>query len=192
MRRIVLSLAVAVSAALTACSGGGQVLGTGNNDPERVVISLPSQLNVARVLAGGSMVLSATDVKDGNLNGVIYNNTFTWHAAIVNGASYPTTNFGQSGTLKPCAAVTLPGSTTAYAPDYTRFLTVDPANSANVTFNPPATIPASPVGAPTIANPPGTPATPLNAYCAVVTATAVNGKVGSIVVAIVSPASPQQ
>jgi hypothetical protein len=188
MRRIVLSLAVAASAVLTACSGGGQVLGTGNNDPERVIISVASQINVARVLAGSPMVLSATDVKGGDTNGVIYNNTFTWHAAIVNGASYPTTNFGQSGTTKPCAAVTLPGSTTPFAPDYTPFLTVDPSNSANVTFTPPAAIP----GSPTIANPPGTAATPLNAYCAVVTATAVNGVVGSIVVAIVNPATPQQ
>lgn len=192
MRRIVLSLAVVASAALTACSGGGQVLGTGNNNPERVIISLPSQLNVARVLAGGSMALSATAVKDGDLNGVIYNNTFTWHATIVNGATYPTTDFGQSGTLKPCAVVSLPGGTTPYAPDYSQFLTVDPSNSANVTFKPPATIPASPVGAAVIANPAGTAATPLDAYCAIITATAVNGTIGTIVVAIVNPATPQQ
>jgi hypothetical protein len=192
MRRIVLSLAVAASAALTACTGGGQVLGTGANNPDVVIISVAGQVNVPRVLAGNPIVLSAQDVKNPNLNGAIYNNTFTWHAAIVNGPSYPTSTGGPSGTTKPCATVLLPGSTTPYAPDYTSFLTLDPSNSANVTFTPPATIPAAPTGAPTIANPPGTPATPLNAYCAIITATAVNNVVGSIVVAIVSPGSPQQ
>jgi hypothetical protein len=191
MRRIVLSLAVALSGALTACSGGGQVLGTGGNDPDHVIISVGGQVNIARVNAGSPLILSAQDVK-GNQNGAIYNNTFTWRAAIVNGPSYPTTTFGQSGTLKPCALVTLAGSTTPYAPDYTTFLTFDPSNSANVTFTPPATIPAAATGAPTIANPAGTAATPLDAYCAVITATAPNGTVGSIVVAITNPAAPQQ
>jgi hypothetical protein len=186
MRRIVLSLAVAASAALTACTGGGQVLGTGGNNPDRVIVSVAGQLNVARVLAGSPIVLSAQDVKDNQLNGAIYNNTFKWHAAIVNGSTYPTTDFGQSGTTKPCATVLLPGSTTPYAPDYTSFLTLDPSNSANVTFTPPATIPPAATGAPTLSPPTG------NAYCAIVTATAVNGTVGSIVVAIVSPGSPQQ
>ena len=191
MRRIVLSLAVACSAALTACSGGGQVLGTGGTSPDHVVISVAGQLNVPRVNAGSPLVLSAVGVK-GSQNGAVYTSTFTWHAAIINGQSYPTTNFGQSGTLKPCAVVSLPGGTTPYAPDYSQFLTVDPSNSANVTFKPPATIPASPVGAAVIANPAGTAATPLDAYCAIITATAVNGTIGTIVVAIVNPATPQQ
>jgi hypothetical protein len=186
MRRIVLSLAVAASAALTACSGGGQVLGTGNNDPDHVIVSVIGQVNVARVLAGSSMVLSAQGVKDGNFNGAIYNNTFTWHAAVVNGATYPTTTFGQSGTTKPCATVTLGTSTTPFAPDYTQFLTVDPANSANVTFKPPAAIPI-PAGVPAVTLTPSA-----NAYCAIVTATAVNGVVGSLIVAVVNPATPQQ
>jgi hypothetical protein len=185
MRRIVLSLAVAASALLTACSGGGQVLGTGNNDPDRVIVSVAGQLNLARVLAGSSTQISAQDVK-GQHNGAIYNNTFTWHAAIINGATYPTTDFNQSGTLKPCATVTLGTSTTPFAPDFTQFLTVDPANSANVTFNVPAVIPV-PTGAPAAVLTPSA-----NAYCVIVTATAVNGVVGSLTVAVVNPASPQQ
>lgn len=185
MRRIVLSLAIAASVSLTACSGGGTVLGTSTNNPNRIIVSVPGQLNVARVLAGSSMVLSATATKDGDYNGVIAMNSFTWHAAIVNGQSYPTTNFGQSGTLKACATVTYPSSTTGYLPDYTQFLTVDPSNPGNVTFAPPATIPATPLG-------PAALSTTANAYCAIVTATAPNGVVGSIVVAIVSPANPTQ
>jgi hypothetical protein len=185
MRRIVLSLAVACSAALTACSGGGQVLGTGGTDPDHVVISVAGQLNVARVNAGSPLTLSAVGVK-GSQNGAIYTSTFTWHAAIINGQSYPTTNFGQSGTLKPCATVS--SGTTPYTPDYTTYLTFDAANPANVTFTPPALIPP-PAGST------GAVATPLptaNAYCAVVTAKAANGATGSIIVAIVNPATPQE
>ncbi|HTJ28131.1 MAG TPA: hypothetical protein VMA36_18380 [Candidatus Limnocylindria bacterium] len=181
MRSIVLSLAVALSATLTACSGGGQVLGTGGNDPDHVLISVAGQLNVARVNAGSSLILSAQDVK-GEQNGAIYNNTFTWHAALATAtSSYPTTAFGTSGTEKPCATATLAGSTAPYTPDYTPYLRPDTSNPANVVFTPPATIPGSP-----------TLSTTANAYCAIVTATATNGVIGTIIVAIVNPSSPQQ
>jgi hypothetical protein len=180
MRRIVLSLAVALSAALTACSQGGQVLGTGGNDAERVILSVAGQINVARVNAGDKIIISAQDVR-GEANGAIYNNSFTWRAQLATGtSSYPTTAFGPSGTQKACATATLAGST--YTPDFTPFLTVAAANPANVTFTPPAQVPGSPTFTPPLTS---------NAYCVIVTATSSNNVNGTIVVAITNPALPQ-
>ena len=184
MRRIVLSLALAASAALAACSGGGQVLSTGGSGSDRVFISTGGQSNIPRVLAGSSIALSAVALR-GSQNGVVTNNAFVWHAAIVNDVSYTANTLG--GT-KTCAAVTsgpaATGPFSPYAPDYGSYLTVDPTNSANVTFSPPQTIPV-----PTGSFLGSLSAT--NAYCAIVTATQ-GSTTGSQVIAIVNPALPQQ
>ncbi len=184
MRRIVLSLAVALSAALAACSGGGQVLSTGGSGSDRILITTGGQSNVPRVLAGSSIALSALALR-GSQNGVVEKNTFTWNAAIVNDVSYTANVLG--GT-KTCAAVTsataAAGPFSPYAPDYSIYVTIDPSNEANVIFSPPLTIPVpagSFLGALSAAN----------AYCAIITATQ-GSTTGSQIVSIVNPALPQQ
>ncbi|MEA2663654.1 MAG: hypothetical protein QOI11_598 [Candidatus Eremiobacteraeota bacterium] len=184
MRRIVLSLAVAASAALAACSGGGQVLSTGGSGADRIFISTGGQSNIPRVLAGSGIALSALALR-GSQNGVVGKNTFTWRAAIVNDVSYTANTLG--GT-KACAAVTsstaAAGPFTPYAPDYSIYIAIDPVNEANIIFQPPLTIPV----------PAGSflgPLSTTNAYCAIVSATQ-GATTGSQVVAIVNPSFPQQ
>jgi hypothetical protein len=184
MRRIVLSLAVALSAALAACSGGGQVLSTGGSGSDRILITTGGQSNIPRVLAGSGIALSALALR-GSQNGVVENNKFTWHAAIVNDVSYTANTLG--GT-KPCAAVTsataAAGPFSPYAPDYSIFIAIDPVNESNVIFEPPLTIPI----------PAGSflgPLSAASAYCAIITATQ-GSTTGSQIVSIVNPALPQQ
>jgi hypothetical protein len=184
MRRILLSLALAASAALAACSGGGSVLSSGDSGPDHIIITTGGQSNVPRVLAGSGIALSALAVR-GSQNGVLGNNHFIWHAAIVNGASYTSNT---DGGQKACGAVTsataAAGPFTPFAPDYSIFVTIDPVNEANIIFEPPLSIPVSAgsfLG----------PLSATSAYCAVVTAT--QGSVtGSLIVAIVNPQLPQQ
>lgn len=186
MRRIVLSLAVAASAVLAACSGGGSVLSTGGGttSPDRIIITTGGQSNVLRVLAGSSIALSAQAVR-GSQNGVLGNNAFIWHAAIVNGATYTTNT---DGGQKPCGAVTsaaaAAGPFSPYAPDYSIYVTIDPTNEANIIFSPPLAIP---VASGTFLG----PLSAANAYCAVISATQ-GGTTGAVVVAIVNPQLPQQ
>jgi hypothetical protein len=184
MRRIVLSLAVALSAALAACSGGGQVLSTGGSGSDRILITTGGQSNIPRVLAGSGIALSALALR-GSQNGVVDKNTFIWHAAIVNDVSYTANTLG--GT-KTCAAVTsataAAGPFSAYAPDYSIYIAIDPTNESNVIFEPPLTIPV----------PAGSflgPLSAANAYCAIITATQ-GSTTGSQIVSIVNPALPQQ
>ena len=188
MRRFVPTLAVLGAAALSACSGGGSVLNFGSNTPPNgIQVTTVGQTNVARVLAGSSIVFSAQLL--GSQGGTLSNNAFKWSAALTTSGLYPVTSLGAT---KPCATPSLttpPASAVAYAPDYTAFLVVDPTNQANVTFTPPLTIPA-PAGSTTgvLAG-----STSANAYCAVVNASTPDGiTVGSITVAIVNPASPLQ
>jgi hypothetical protein len=184
MRRFALSLAVVASAALAACSGGGQVLSTGGSGSDRILVTIGGQSNVARVLAGSSIALSAQAVR-GSQNGTVGNNAFVWHAAIVNDVSYTVNTLG--GT-KPCAAVTsataAAGPFTPFAPDYSIYIAIDPTNEANVIFSPPLSIPV-PAGSFL-----GT-LSATNAYCAIVSATQ-GSTTGSQVVAIVNPQLPQQ
>jgi hypothetical protein len=184
MRRFALSLAVVASAALAACSGGGQVLSTGGSGSDRILVTTGGQSNVARVLAGSSIALSAQAVR-GSQNGTVGNNAFVWHAAIVNDVSYTVNTLG--GT-KPCAAVTsataAAGPFTPFAPDYSIYIAIDPTNEANVIFSPPLSIPV-PAGSFL-----GT-LSATNAYCAIVSATQ-GSTTGSQVVAIVNPQLPQQ
>lgn len=184
MRRFVLSLAVAASATLAACSGGGQVLSTGGSGADRIFISTGGQSNVPRVLAGSGIALSAIALR-GSQNGTVQNNQFTWRAAIVNDVSYTANTLG--GT-KACAAVTsgaaAAGPFSPYAPDYSIFVTIDPSNESNIIFSPPLTIPV----------PTGSflgPLSATNAYCAIISATQ-GSTTGSQVVSIVNPQLPQQ
>ncbi len=185
MRRIVLSLAVAVSAALAACTGGGQVLSTGGGTAsDHIIITTGGQSNVLRVLAGSGIALSAVAVR-GSQNGVVGDNKFIWHAALINGATYTSNTLGGQ---KPCASVTsstsAAGPFTDYSPDYSVAVAIDPVNEANIIFEPPLLIPV----------PAGSflgPLSAASAYCAIITATQ-NGTTGSAIVAIVNPQIPQQ
>lgn len=170
--------------ALSACSGSGGALNTGKPSTTGIVITSGGQVNVARVLAGSGIALSAV-ATSGSQNGAIGNNKFIWHATLVNGASYAS---DQAGGTKPCASVTVgnaaAGPFAPYAPDYSAAVAIDPVNEANIIFIPPLTIPYAA----------GTFPGPLNtatAYCAIVTATQ-GGVTGSIVVAIVDPQFPLQ
>jgi hypothetical protein len=188
MRRIAMSLAVIVSSALTACSGGGTVFDTGgsNNTPDRVLVTVVSPTNIARVLPGASLAISAQGVK-GSQNGYLTGSDIAWTAAVATSGQYPVNS---GGVTKPCVAptITFPGaSAVAYAPDLTNFITVDPTNNANIIFTPPTTLPL-PSGAPagtTVAPPTGS-----NPYCVAVTATSkLNaGAQGTLIVAVVNPA----
>ncbi|GAC1578660.1 MAG: hypothetical protein NVS3B7_12380 [Candidatus Elarobacter sp.] len=184
MRRFVLTFAAAASLALGACSGGGSVLSSGTGGADHIIIVTGGSSNVPRVLAGGAIALSAVSVR-GSQNGILGNNRFIWHASLVNDATYPVNALGGQ---KPCARVTSApspaGPFTAYTPDYSIAVAIDPVNEANIIFEPPLTIPV----------PAGTflgPLSAASAYCAIITATQ-GGTTGSLIVAIVNPQIPQQ
>jgi hypothetical protein len=183
MRRIVLSLAVLGAASLSACSGGGSVLNAaGANSPDNVILTVVGAANVARVLPGAGLPISAVAV-NGSQNGVLSNNRFTWTAALVTSGSYTVNTTGQT---KACAQVlqtSTGGTATPYAADFSIYITIEPTNEANIIFYPPTIIPA-PAGSTITTNYP---------YCVVVSATAVGGSaVGSITVAVVNPQNPEQ
>ncbi|MBV8581881.1 MAG: hypothetical protein JO225_14715 [Candidatus Eremiobacteraeota bacterium] len=186
MRRIVLSLAALGAIALSACSGGGSVLSFSNSStPDRTLVEVVGTTNIARVLPGNSLPLSAVGAR-GPANGYVGGNSFTWSAALVTSGQYP---INTGGVMKACSAVTITQSGTVvnYTTDFTQYLTIDPTNTANVIFTPPTSIPI-PVGA-TQLTLPGT-----NPYCVVVSATPVGGSqanTGSITVAVVNPAGPE-
>ena len=201
MRRFVLSLAAVLSVALSACSnsGGGSVLGFGgdNPSPDHVIITVAAPSNIARVLPGAGLALSATQVH-GSQNGLLSGNNYRWSAALTTGDSYIFNTFGQT---KPCASntVTFPGppvSTVPYTADFGIYIAIDPVNEANIIFFPPTILPV-PTGA--------TSVTPVYPYC--VTISAEPGKItgsglgttfqptgppGSITVAVVNPQNPLQ
>ena len=192
MRRIVLSLAVLGAASLGACSGGGTVLnGSGANKPTAVIVTTQGSANVARVLPGASIPISALAVSGGQ-NGVLSNNRFIWSAALVTSGSYVANT---TGLTKPCAQVIYTpagGTATPLAQDFSVYVTIDPVNESNIIFSPPATIPL-PTGAPA-----GSTITTNFPYCVVVSATALDSggnptsAVGSITVAVVNPQNPEQ
>lgn len=184
MRGIVKTSAVALSVlALGACSGGGSVLSSGGNTIDRTIVTVQGGSNIARVLPGASIAISAVGVR-GSQNGVVSNNRFTWSAAVTTGGQYVANT---DGTTKPCGGLTFTptgGSAVTYLPDFSIYVTIDPSNEANIIFTPPTTVP---VTGGTVATSFPTP------YCVVVTATPVgggSGNSGSITVAVVSPAAP--
>lgn len=195
-RRFVLSLAAVSSAALLgACSGGGSVLSFDNNStPDHVIVSVQGTTNVARVLPGAGLPLSATAVR-GSQNGTLDINTFRWSAALTTGQQYPFNTFGQT---KPCQNVniTFPGpppSTVPYLADFGIYIAIDPTNEGNIEFIPPTIIPA----------PTGTVITPNFPYCVIVNAQGGHitgtglgttftpiGQPGSLLVVVASPQNP--
>ena len=192
MRRFVLSFAAALSAlALTAC--GGTALNTTHNPvPTAVLVSVASPLNIASVLPGAGIALSAVQV-NGSQNGVLSGNRYTWSATVTSGQQYA---YNASGQTKPCGSLTSTtgGVTTPYTPDYSIYITIDPSNEANVIFTPPRVIGAAA----------GTTITVTYPYCVTVTAQAVEsidpvtfatlstGPSGSITVAVADPQNPLQ
>jgi hypothetical protein len=195
MRRIVLSLAVLGAASLGACSGGGSVLNSvGANSPDKVILTVVGSANVARVLPGAGLPISAVAVS-GSQNGVLSNNNFRWSAMMVTSGSY---TFNTTGQTKACAQVLQTptgGTATPYAADFGIYIAIDPVNEANILFIPPTIIPA-PAGSTIATHYP---------YCVVVTAMAgtitgtglntkfvPSGAVGSITVAVVDPQNPEQ
>jgi hypothetical protein len=205
MRRFVLSLAVMGAAALVACSGGGSVLSfdNGGGSPDRVIVTVVGPTNIARVLPGAGLALSAVGTR-GSQNGTTVNNSFRWSAALVTSGTY---TFNADGQTRPCQQLVFQpfpfpaGSTPTpapipYAADFSIYVTIDPTNESNIIFSPPIAVPnPGPASPPLPATPPpgaGSLATNFP-YCVVVSATNRNsGAVGSITVAVVNPAAPQQ
>ncbi|HYW54745.1 MAG TPA: hypothetical protein VE826_12300 [Dongiaceae bacterium] len=198
MRRIVQSFAVIGLLALGACGGGGSVLSFDTNtNPDRVIVTTVGPSNIARVLPGASIALSATAVR-GSQNGLVNVNRYTWSAAVTVGGTYIANTDGQT---KPCATLVFTptgGTPVAFAPDYSIYIAIDPTNEANILFIPPTAV-ALPAGAPagstvTVANPAFPPVVgSTNPYCVVVTATPRGGSAanaGSITVAVVNPNNP--
>jgi len=198
MRRIVKSLAVLSVLALGACGGGGTVLSTGNSAPDRVVVTVQGPSNVARVLPGAALPLSAHAVT-GSQNGSLSNNSFIWSATLTTGGQYSSNTLGVT---KPCASIMFlpagpPGVVAfPYTADFSIYLVIDPTNEANVEIIPPTIVPnPNPIPAlPPI--PPGAGTLTTNfPYCITVTATPRGGSAansGSITVAVVSPSNPEQ
>jgi hypothetical protein len=197
MRRFVLPLAAVLSAvALSACSGGGSVLGFGgdNPSPDHVIITTAAPSNIARVLPGAGIALSAVQVH-GSQNGILSGNNYRWSAALTTGNSYIANTLGQT---KPCNSVmaTFGGVAQPYVADFGIYIAIDPVNEANIIFFPPTVLPLPP-GATTIS--------PNYPYCVVVNAQpgkitgtglgttfTPTGPPGSITVAVVNPQNPLQ
>jgi hypothetical protein len=193
MRRIVFSLAVLSTAALSACSGGGSVLNFSNNPaPDHVIITTADPTNIARVLPGAGIALSAIQV-NGSQNGLLSGNNYRWSAALTVGGTYIANTLGQT---KPCASVmaTFGGVSSPFVTDFGIYIAIDPVNEANIIFFPPTVLPL-PAGATTI--------TTNYPYCVVVNAQpgkitgtglgttfTPTGPPGSITVAVVNPANP--
>ncbi|HWT06072.1 MAG TPA: hypothetical protein VN224_09980 [Xanthomonadales bacterium] len=196
MRRFVLSLAAVLSAAaLSACSGGGSVLGFGgdNPSPDHVIITTSAPSNIARVLPGAGIPLSAVQVH-GSQNGLLSGNNYRWSAALTTGQQYIANTLGQT---KPCGGVniTTGGVTSPYTADFGIYIAIDPVNEANIIFIPPTIVPA----------PAGSTIAPVYPYCVVVNAQpgtisgsglgthfTPTGPPGSIIVAVVNPQNPLQ
>jgi hypothetical protein len=184
MRRIVRSLGVVGVLALGACSGGGSVLNFNSSaTPDRVIVTVVGPTNLARVLPGAGLPLTAVAVQ-GSQNGFINSNRFRWSAALTTGMTYNFTSDGNQ--QRACATVTITqsGTVVPYTADFGIYIAIDPTNESNIEFIPPTIIP-TPVGASAL-----TPAYP---YCVVVTATPIGGGAqnsGSITVVVVSPTAP--
>ncbi len=188
MRRIVNALAVLGAVALSGCGGGGSVLNlSGSSSVDRVIVTTIGSSNIARVLPGASIALSAIAVQ-GSQNGYVNANQFIWSAAVLTSGQYVANT---DGGTRACGnlSFTPTGSTASpYAQDYGVYIAIDPTNESNILFTPPTTVPFTfPAGSGTIAvNYP---------YCVAVTATSRGGgssTAGSITVAVVNPQNPLQ
>lgn len=193
MRRIVVTIAALGALALAGCSGGGSVLSFDNNSqPDRTLLTVQGTTNVARVLPGSSIAISATPVR-GSQNGIVFGNRFIWSAVLVPSGTYIVNSLG---TTKACGSIQFTpagGSASALTADMSLYVTIDPTNESNIIFTPPAVFPV-PTGSPA-----GSTATPTYPYCVTVTATPLDngghpqsGESGTITVAVVNPLNPEQ
>jgi hypothetical protein len=189
MRRIALVLATASVLTFSGCSGAGTVLSTGNRDTaDTVIITVVGPSNIPRVLPGASIALSATATIGGS-NGTSTLNRFLWSATLLTSGTYVVNT---NGGMKTCNVVdsTVGGVTSPFTTDMSIDITIDPTNEANILFTPPTTV-TGPAGAIITTNYP---------YCVRIDATALtgstahpqNGAVGSVIVAVVNPAAPEQ
>jgi hypothetical protein len=194
MRRFVASLTLLGATALGACSGGGTVLNFGNGaTPDHVVITVQGTSNIARVLPGAGLSLSAVPVS-GSQNGIININNFRWSAVATTGLSYA---FDSLGDMRACGGLsqTIGAVTSPFLPDFGIYIAIDPTNEGNVILFPPTIVPA-PAGSTVSVNYP---------YCVLVTAQAGKitgsgvgttftpiGTAGSVVVEVVNPQNPLQ
>jgi hypothetical protein len=203
MRRIVKSLVAVLGVlSLGACGGGGSVLNfDSSTTPDRVIVTVQGPSNIARVLPGAGLPISAVAVK-GSQNGFLSNNRFKWSAALTTGGQYIANT---DGATKPCASVMFqpagpPGvAAFPYTADFGVYIAIDPTNEANIEFIPPTIIPnPNPIPAPPAPVPPGAGTLTTNyPYCVTVTATPIGGggsaaNSGSITVAVVNPQNPLQ
>jgi hypothetical protein len=186
MRRIALSLAVLGALGLSACSGGGSVLNfDGSSNPQQIIVTVQGTTNIARVLPGGALPLSAVSVR-GSQNGFVNSNRYKWSAALISSGLYTAT---ADGSTKACGSVnvTVGAVTTAFVTDLNvppySTIAIDPTNEANILFIPPAIFPPPFAGATVGVNYP---------YCVIVSATSLDNPsaVGSITVAVVNPQAP--
>lgn len=180
MRRTVPFTVLAGALSLAGCSGGGTVLGT-SSTPTSVIVTTLGGANVARVLPGGTIPLTATAVS-GSQNGALSNDRFVWTATLLTSGTYIANTTGQT---RQCAVVdqTIGAATAPLGEDFSIYLTIDPTNEANVYLTPPTIVPA-PAGSTLATNYP---------YCVGVTATVVGGNAsGTVVVAVVNPQNPEQ
>ena len=193
MRRIVKSLAAVLGVlSLGACGGGGSVLSSDNsNTPDRVILTVQGGSNIARVLPGAGLPISAVAVK-GTQNGFLSNNRFKWSATLTTGGTYVSNTLG---VLKACQSIMFqpagpPGvAAFPYTADFGIYIAIDPTNEANIEFIPPTIIPV-----PATATP-GSTIQVNFPYCVTVTATPIGGSAlnsGSITVAVVNPQNPLQ
>jgi len=192
MRRSVVLSAVLSVAALSACSGGGSALNFGNGSatPTAVILTVQGASNIARVLPGAGLTISAVGV-NGSSSGALLSNRFLWSARLTTGQQYVSNALGQ---MKPCASVmvTTAGVTTPLTTDFSIYIAIDPTNESNVILFPPTILPP-PAGSTLTTNYP---------YCVLVTAAAitspltattpVTGASGSILVEIADPQNPLQ
>ncbi len=182
MRRLILlSLSLVVGVGLTACAGGSVLNSGGGTTPSRTIVTVSGSTNIARVLPGGGLAISAVQVS-GSGNGIVLGNSYFWSAALTTGQQYVYNTLGQT---KPCATVTVTtaGMTSPLTADFSIYVALDPVNESNIVFGPPTILPA----------PPGSTVTVNYPYCVVVTATPINGSAasaGSLVVAVVDPLNP--
>lgn len=195
MRRYVLPFAVAVAAALAACSGGGSVLSTGGSSASNLIITSgnenansvgqPLTVRVSQASGLNQPLLLHVQGVNGQQNGAVYP-TYTWGVA---GAVTGTYSGGVTNAPVTCSSLqiipTVPPAPASPAPVATTFpyslpsssIQVSAQDSSYATFQPPA-LPPAPAGF--------AYTSPNQSYCARVVVTG-GGGTGSTIVVVTAP-----
>src|ERR1700680_1517366 len=104
MSRIVMSPAALLALGRSACSGGGSVLNfDGSSNAQAIIVTVQGTTNIARVLPGGSLAISAVSVR-GSQNGFVNSNRYKWSAALISSGLYTAT---ADGSTKACGNITI-------------------------------------------------------------------------------------